>query len=311
MDVISKFKHSFDAGTTQGAVVIFGGGTKNYGFEQDGEKLKSYVEGIPHSGETTCTGKGCLAAYDILSKSTRLTDYTVRKIVFILTDGEPSCPDSGLDATAYTEQAKKECNKFKQMKEKPVVYAIGNKQAAKFDVLQALASEPKYARNYVNVADFKSDIIDILFSSCQILVEIPSGSFADMSGSKGGQTLTFDLKGMKEGEWRSFIAPFTKKQGNSAFLIFELKTMTVEVYASFSQPRPSDSAYDAKERCEPGGKKCVVRIDDPTSSLDDMCKASFGSQFYVNVHAVSCVGGVCDEPEIVLEIMPPDYFDIR
>ena len=195
------------------------------------------------------------------------------------------------------------------MKEKPTVYAIGNKKEADFEILKKMASEPKHARNYETVADFQSDIKDILFSSCQILVEIPSGSFADMSGSKGGRTITFDLKGMKEGDWRSFIAPFTKKQGFSAFLVFQLKDMVIEVFASFSQPRPTDAAYDAKKKCESGVKKCILRVDDPSDQMDDMCKASFGNQFYVNVHVIECKGGSCPDLTVEEILTPPDYFD--
>ena len=302
-DVIERFRQSYDAGTSQGGVVVFSQSVSaDFGYEQSADTIQSFMDGLQRQGGQTCTGDALDAAYNRLL-SGRLSDYMVRKIVFILTDGVPQC--SGRDAKGEAIAA---ADKFKQLKEKPTVYAIGNKRAADIQLLEKLASEPQNARNYETVADFQSDIKDILFSSCQILIEIPSGSFSDMSGSKGGQTIEFNLQGMKEGDWRSFIAPFTKKQGFSAFLTFEMTDMVIEVFASFSQPRPTDAAYDAKKKCESNGQKCILRVDDPTEQLDDMCKGSFGSQFYVNVHVLECSGTSCDI-YIISDLMPGDYFD--
>ena len=220
-EVLTQFKPSMDSKTTQAAFVVFSRkvNIETRPYDQDAQSAKNYILNFGRKFGGTCMAHALRSAYDVLTQSTgnRLTDYTVRKFVFILTDGAPRCrPDKKTDNDAeYQAETSQAADKFKQLKEKPTVYALGSKEKIKLPYLMSIASEPKNGRRYDNTADFKSDIKDILFSSCQIIIEIPSGALVDTSGSKKGQRLTFNLDGMKKGEWRSFIAPFTTKQGKS------------------------------------------------------------------------------------------------
>ena len=89
-EVVEKFRQSYDLGTSQGAIIVFSHSvTLDRAYEQSADSLIGFMQTLQRvNGYGTCTADAINAAYNRLPTG-RLTDYTVRKMVFILTDGLP------------------------------------------------------------------------------------------------------------------------------------------------------------------------------------------------------------------------------
>ena len=82
---------------------------------------------------------------------------------------------------------------------------------------------------------------------------------------------SFTLPAMNVGETRYFMFKFV--EGSISNLKISPQKLELTVWASFNNLYPSEANYDFKTECKPG-KECHLMVKDPSSFLNDVCKAN-------------------------------------
>ena len=242
----------------------------------------------------TMTSLALNAASKILKRdpNSRLKNPNVQKLVFVLTDGGQE--------SLYEIQLNQSINALHSLGGVSV-YSIAtqkisyNKEYAE-NQLKQIASKPEYVKFYDTTSEFKTDIADIVYKTCQIPISYkPVDSDYLMSdSSSSSQDIT--ISKLSFGERRVFELKFAKDM--NTVIKFKTKKLEINEYASFRQRFPNKADFDFKKECA-AKKTCELTIKNPESFVPEFCQTGdYGDSVHVTIEAVgpkSCEQSSCTE----------------
>jgi len=264
-EICSRYNGAISSGDTKVSVIVYGNvvqAANKFG-TCDIVKAKTQVK-FPNLGDSnvpkdTYTDKALKAAHELFKKDGRMGDQTVKKLIFLLTDGGSAIP-------ARTLQEANACKAAGI-----IIYSIGFAGSAiKLSEMRAVASRPEYYRFYKTIEEVKADINAIVYETCMIPANIdPNNKPPQKPKTPVKVNKKVNIKGMNGGDTRYFQFKFDK------YTILALKFaphhLTLTVYASFNQEHPSLFNHDYIKILKPNTKDTFI-IKDPKLFLSDVCK---------------------------------------
>ena len=299
--VMEQYKMSMDNGGSQLGLITFSEEpvlvikyTSGYSYY-----LKRLRDHVNEEGSATVLHSVLQKAKEYIQtdKQSRLSDPNVRKLVFLLTDGKQQCTaleshERALCTPESIDQSAKSLHSLSGV----TVYTVGMKSDANMEELQTMASDPSYARIYQSVDEFSADIVDIVYSTCQISLNYQSSSDYTIGAQDTNLPQKITVNKLTFGEKRTFQVQFS--QGFETLIAFKTKKLELIIYASFRQSFPSEADHDFKIECK-ANKECILAVKNPENFAPKNCQTGdYGDSFHVTINAVgpeSCKTATCVE----------------